>query len=145
MLKQILAVFVVIGSLTATLRYMDNTVYWHDYSRVRIYQASHYVKNYDVRVVHRQLEAIPADAVVSAQTPFVPHLAYRDKCYTFPIVKDAEYIIVSPSEEAMYPIIREEMDKQIGDSLRTGRWGVQWRDTNVKVLRNLSGHRKLEK
>lgn len=145
LLKQILAVFVVVGSLTATLRYMDNTVYWHDYSRVRIYQASHYVKNYDVRVVHRQLEAIPADAVVSAQTPFVPHLAYRDKCYTFPIVKDAEYIIVSPSEEAMYPIIREEMDKQIGDSLRTGRWGVQWRDTNVVVLRNLSGHRKPEK
>lgn len=134
--KNTLALLLVMGSLTATLRYMDNTVYWHDYSRVRLYQKSHYVKNYNVALVHRLLNEIPEDAVVSAQTPFVPHLACRDKCYAFPIVKDAEYIIVSPSEEAMYPIVRYEMDKQIGDSLVTGRWIKIHSDTNLLVLRS---------
>lgn len=134
-LLYLLTLFNIMGCLSASLRYMDNTVYWHDYSRVRLYQSSHYVKNYDVRVVHRQLDALPGDAVVSAQTPFVPHLAYRDKCYTFPIVKDAEYIIVSPKEEAMYPIIREEMDKQISDSLLGGRWKMHFSDSNVLVLK----------
>ncbi len=136
-LQYMFALLMVMGCLSATLRYMDNTVYWHDYSRVRLYQKSHYVKNYDVNVVHQQLDRIPKDAVVSAQTPFVPHLAYRDKCYTFPIVKEAEYIIVSPKEEAMYPIIREEMDQQISDTLQTGRWKRHFSDSNILILKRL--------
>lgn len=124
-----------LGICFCTFKYMDNTAYWHDYSRVRLYQASHYVKNYDVKVVHQQLKLIPKDAIVAAQTPFVPHLAYRDKCYTLPIVKDATYIIASPSEEAMYPIIREELNKLLSDSLGSGRWQLQYKDTNVLVLR----------
>ncbi|MFM6983659.1 MAG: DUF2079 domain-containing protein [Chitinophagaceae bacterium] len=124
-----------LGIVFCTFKYMDNTIYWHDYSRVRLYQKSHYVKNYDVKVVHQQLKLIPEDAIVAAQTPFVPHLAYRDKCYTLPIVKDASYIIASPSEEAMYPIIREELNKLLNDSIESGRWKVQYKDTNVLVLK----------
>lgn len=124
-----------IGLGISTFRYMDSTVYWHDYSRVRIYQKSHYVKNYDVGIVHNQIDLIPKEAIVAAQTPFVPHLAYRDRCYTLPIVKDAEYIVSSPSEEAMYPIIREELNKLIQDSLSGGRWQTIYRDTNVMVMR----------
>ena len=126
-----------LGIVFCTFKYMDNTVYWHDYSRVRLYQKSHYVKNYDVKVVHQQLYLIPKDAIVAAQTPFVPHLAYRDKCYTLPIVKDAQYIIASPSEEAMYPIIRPELSQLLQDSMRSGRWQIQYSDTNVLVLKKL--------
>ncbi len=126
-----------LGMTFCTFKYMDNTMYWHDYSRVRIYQKSHYVKNYDVKVVHQQLDAIPSDAVVAAQTPFVPHLAYRDNCYTLPIVKDAEYIVASPSEEAMYPIIREELNRLLNDSIQSSRWHIQYKDTNVLVLKRI--------
>lgn len=137
LLKKILIIVSLIGCVSMTLKYMDNTVYWHDYSRVRIYQNSHYVKNYNVEIVHKQLNSLPKDAIISAQTPFVPHLAYRDKCYTIPIVKDAAFIVYSPSEEALYPIIREELNKQIGDSLNSGRWQYQYKDTNIAILKRI--------
>jgi uncharacterized membrane protein len=94
---------VLVLSLACTIRFMDRTVAYHDRSRIRIYQERHYVKGYDVRAVHRALDAIPLDAVVSAQSPAVPHLALRPTVYQFPIVHEAEYLVFLPTESP-YPL-----------------------------------------
>ena len=40
------------------------------------------------------VDTIPADAVVSAQSPFVPHLAERRHIFEFPRVADAEFVLL---------------------------------------------------
>lgn len=46
------------------------------------------------RLADAFVAAIPARAKVSAQSPFVPHLAERRHIYQFPRVLDAEYVLV---------------------------------------------------
>ena len=63
-------------------------------------------------LVHQQLNLIPPDAVVSAQSPFLPHLSLRDNAYEFPKIKDAEYIVYSYMEDP-YPATPQRFDSII--------------------------------
>ena len=41
------------------------------------------------------IKLIPKDAPVCACTLFVPHLATRDKIYTYPLIFDCEYLLLN--------------------------------------------------
>lgn len=107
--KLILSIVLLVLVIGITIRSMDNTVVFTNKSAVRFYQASHYERAFDVGKLHDQLGMIPDNAIVSAQSPFLPHLALRDKVYLFPTVKDAEYLIFSLNESS-YPITPEELE-----------------------------------
>jgi hypothetical protein len=101
---------------------MDNTVFYHDKDRLRFYSAAHYRKDYNYKQLYKAISMIPADAPVSAQSAVMPHLAYRDKCYQLPIVSDAHFIILAKKDQVTYPQSREDMFKQVADSIASGRW-----------------------
>ncbi|MFW5851999.1 MAG: DUF2079 domain-containing protein, partial [Bacteroidota bacterium] len=69
---------------------------WYNKNAVMFYSAKHYQRNFDVEKVHEFLDEIPDDAKVSAQNMLVPHLAFRDDIYLFPVLVDAEYIALVP-------------------------------------------------
>ena len=96
---------ILISAIIVTLRTMDSTLTWTQKDKIRFYQPQHYSKKYDVVKAHESLNIIPNTAKVSAQSPFLPHLALRDKVYQFPMIKDAEYIVFSPLENE-YPMTR---------------------------------------
>jgi len=114
--KNVLVALATIGGLASSVRIMDKTEVYTDKNRIRFYKKEHYVRHYSVKEVYQIIENIPQEAVVSVQSPFLPHLALRDKVYQFPIIKDAEYIIVS-EEEAPWPLSQERF-KEIIDSLK---------------------------
>ncbi len=124
-----------ISTLGITIRLMDYTVYKRDYMRLRIYQAGHYKRIYDVSKVHDVIKKIPEDAIVSAQSAILPHLAYRDKAYMLPIVKDAEYMVASYAEQGHYPLDSAGLHKQINDSLNSGSWKILNMSSEVIVLK----------
>lgn len=101
-LIQFSSIFIVILSFATTIRTMDNTINFSDKSRLRFYKKVHYVSDYDVKVAHQELSRIPKDASVSAQSPYVPHLSLRNKIYLFPLIKDADFIVLS-RKESSYP------------------------------------------
>lgn len=92
---------------------------WYDASTLRFWDKSHYVRNFNVEEVHKQLEQIPEDASVCAQNMLVPHLALREKIYTFPYIRDAEYIAVLPIVKHPYPLSHKGYKDKI-DQLRNG-------------------------
>jgi uncharacterized membrane protein len=108
-------------SLGATIHFMDMTVAYHDRSRIRIYQTIHYTKAYDHRLVRRTIGEIPRSAAVSAQSPAVPHLALRDRLYQFPIVQDAEYILLLPLESP-YPLDTSAYRAEVGRIMEDPGW-----------------------
>lgn len=136
-LRKILIILSLGGCLLATLRIMDRTVMHTDKSRIRIYQASHYKRDYNVRKAHQALKMIPDDAVVCAQSPFLPHLSLRDHIYQFPMVKDAEYIVIS-SKEIPYPITQEAFDQTIGEIQASGRWTQLYEEDGLYILQRTS-------
>ncbi|MBI3501122.1 MAG: DUF2079 domain-containing protein [Bacteroidetes bacterium] len=107
--------------LVVTIRSFDRTYTYFDRDRHRIYQSWHYKKDYDVAEAHRALKLIPENAKVSAQSPFVPHLAFREYIYQFPVINDAEYIVVS-SEEFFYPLNKESFAVQLAMLESSKEW-----------------------
>lgn len=134
LLKKTLLFLSLAGCLTASIRIMDNTVFFTDKSRIRIYKEAHYRRDYDVRKVYNALEMIPADAIVSAQSPFVPHLALRDRIYQFPIIKDAAYIVLS-THELPYPLTGDEFQVKAETFLNSPEWKVIYSGEGFMILR----------
>lgn len=108
----------VIGALGCTIHFMDRTVAYQDRSRIRFYQEDHYTKPYSVEAFRKVLDRIPANAVVSAQSPAVPHLALRDRLFQFPLIRNAHHLVLLP-KESPYPLdttaYRQRMEALIHD------------------------------
>lgn len=134
LLRKILLVLSLCGCLLATSRIMDHTMMYTDKSRIRIYQGMHYTRGYDVKKVHEALSVIPSGAIVSAQSPFVPHLALRDHIYQFPIIKDAEYIVIS-TREGPYPLSKEAFVNEMDRLVVSGDWEVLFGEDGFYIFR----------
>ena len=106
-------------------------------SKIRFYQASHYKRDYNVKTVYYQLSKIPDNAIVSAQTPFLPHLSLRDNIYQFPIVKDAEYIIFS-NKEVKYPLNEKAFSIEIKKILISNKWQTLFKSEDIVILKRKS-------
>jgi uncharacterized membrane protein len=119
-------------SLAVAIRSFDNSYTYFDRTRQRIYKESHYKKEYDVAEAYRALKLIPDDAKVSAQSPFVPHLAFRDYIYQFPVIHDAEYVVFS-YEERTYPLTKQSFAVQVAMLLNSNEWEKIY-DTNQMVI-----------
>jgi len=132
--EKILAIIALAGIVLATFRVMDNTVLYTQKSRIRFYQAAHYQRNYDVKEVHRQLKGLPDNAKISAQTQFVPHLALRENIYQFPIINDAEYIVIS-EKEGKYPLDEEHFALELKRIRDSGEWEERHRGEGLVILR----------
>jgi uncharacterized membrane protein len=127
---------VLVLAFGCTIRIMDSPILYTNKSKIRIYQASHYSRDYPVSKVYWQLDRIPRNAVVSAQSPFVPHLAYRDNIYEFPILKDAEFVVFS-RKEGTYPLDQKKFDSLTFSMENSKKWSVIFRDKDLTVLRKV--------
>ena len=140
-IAKLVSVIVLITTLGCTIRIMDHTVLFTDKSRIRIYQCSHYSRDYSVHKVYEQLSKIPEKAIVSAQSPFLPHLAYRDNIYQFPLIKDAGFIIYSEKEEP-YPIDKNTFNSVIKALENSKEWIIIYKDENLTILKK-SAYKKI--
>jgi uncharacterized membrane protein len=111
-----LGAVVVLCCAGVTVRLCDNTVGFVDKTRIRFYQADHYRSDFVREDVREVMALIPDAARVSAQSMFVPHLVSKKAVYQFPIVRDAEYILLSDDIHA-WPLGMTALRKQI-DSLQ---------------------------
>lgn len=121
--QQLFASLILIGCLVSTVKMMDRSAIFTNKSTIRFYQSAHYVRNYDVNTVHRRLDAIPANAIVSAQSPFLPHLSLRETIYQFPTIKDAEYIVLSRLE-GPYPLNEEQFRTALDSIALSKSWKI---------------------
>jgi len=112
---------------------MDNTVFYTNKNKIRLYKASHYKRDINAKLVHEKLQLIPSDAIVSAESKLVPHLALRDKVYQFPFVKDAEYIVFT-SIENTYPLSEEDFYKEVETYRNKSDWSVLYENEDMTIL-----------
>ena len=123
-----------VACLCCTIRIMDSTVLYTNKSTIRFYKASHYSRDYDIKKVYQQLSKIPDDAIVSAQSQFLPHLAYRDNIYLFPMIKNAGYIVYSQKEDP-YPMDKNTFSKLTFSLDASKEWIISYKDENITVLK----------
>lgn len=125
-------------AFVCSVRSMDRSIIYSEKSRIRVYQANHYKREFPIGEAYQLITEIPADAVVSAHACFVPHLALRPTIYQFPIVKDAAYILLSP-KEGTYPLNQEQFDAEIDRLTHSPEWEVIVQNENFILLKKKSG------
>jgi len=104
---------------------------YHD--SIRFYQERHYVRRFDTGKVDRVLATIPKDAAVSALSPLVPHLIARRDLYMFPVVDNAEYIVLLPGDNP-YPMQYDEYGQRT-DALRNDpAWRIVLDDPEIIIF-----------
>jgi uncharacterized membrane protein len=68
------------------------------------YQAAHYCSGLNSDAIYKALELVPDHAAVSASNVIAPHLAGREKIYLYPVVKDADYLVILTHGRDLYPV-----------------------------------------
>ena len=117
---------------------MDRTVMYSNKSNIRIYQSSHYKRDYSIKKTREILSKLPKNAAISTQSPFVAQLAYRDKIYQFPIINDADYIIYS-EHEGLYPLPDKASFDSIMDELKkSGKWILYFKSDELTLLKRIN-------
>lgn len=124
----------IIGVLISSLRLMDNTVVFTNKAQIRFYQAEHYERNFDVKLVHQKLNEIPKETIVSTQSALLPHLALRPSVYNFPSVKDAALIVYCPMESP-YPLQQAEFDSLMNTYKNSNNWIIEFHNKSLVILK----------
>jgi len=121
--QKYLAVIFLVISVGASFSFLDHRVSKH-YKRAnhRFYQRTHYQRHFDVQEVHDYLKTISPNAKISAQNMLVPHLAFRETIYTFPVIKDSKMIVLLTADSDTYPFAKVDFDRRITELLESGSW-----------------------
>ncbi len=132
--KRVASFTAVICSFACAIRVMDNTIAYAEKARIRIYKEAHYSREFPIDEAYKVLELIPENAIVSAQSAFIPHLALRESAYQFPIIRNAEYILLSPVENP-YPLTAEQFTHTTDSLLSSPHWKIVTRNKTFILLK----------
>lgn len=81
-------------------------------NNIPIFRTEHYQSDIDIKEVRKAFRLIPDKAIISVNSELAPHLAFRDHIYHFPIVKNAEYIVVL-KKGSSYPLNQDQLNKRL--------------------------------
>lgn len=130
--KKALSILFVGMSIGSTVHVLDGTRAYKDRARVRFYQPKHYAPPWDVQDSKAALNLIPKDAAVSAQSSYVPHLSLREYVYQYPIVRNAEYILLNRMDRT-YPLDSISFQQHLQRLENDGSWKREY-DSDTAVL-----------
>lgn len=103
--RRIAAVVLLCAVTGVSIRLMDRTEAFSDKARIRFYAAEHYRQPaFHASAARKLIKTLPPEASVSAQSPFVPHLALRDSVYQFPLHHQRTRYIVLATKASPYPM-----------------------------------------
>jgi hypothetical protein len=134
-LRLVIAGFVCILTLLVTVYKMQvplpNPILGES-NKYNVVSSEFYKAPVDVDGLNRMLSLIPDDAAVSGTGLIIPHLAYREKVYYFPNVRDAEYLVLF-KEGDYYPVSKEVFEAKVAEIRSQPDW-QQIHETREVVL-----------
>ena len=118
--------------------YLDKNFFldWRRFDR--IFTSEFYHLRPNQKEITEGLKLIPPDASVSATTYLTPHLAFRDKVYYFPDVKDAGYIAINEDDTKtnFYPFESPEKFEEAINLLKNNKdFNVLYQRSGMLVLK----------
>ena len=108
---------------------------WVEKNRLQFYTAEHYQSDYEVESIYEHFQIIPKNASISAEYNIVPHFALRDKIYTFPVIEDAEYIVLFPNDKLFYPAKKKAYNEILNDLIESDQWKKDVENKDLLILK----------
>ncbi|TAH40933.1 MAG: DUF2079 domain-containing protein [Bacteroidetes bacterium] len=131
----LLSILITLMALSTTIRLMDRTSARVPKVKLRLYQSAHWNSDLPLREIYKAISMIPEGVAISAQSNIQPHLAWRDKAYMFPIIKDAQYLCYVEGMNP-YPLSKEQF-LQITKELEkaSDTWRLLYSEKGVVLLK----------
>jgi len=107
---------------------------YYNKTNTAFYRKEHYKCEFSKKEVKRVMKLIPDTAKVSALNIFCPHLSFRKDIYQFPDIHDAQYIMLTKTENA-YPTRGEDLNKKIGELLNSPEWETLSSAKNIYLFK----------
>ena len=136
--KMALAIFIVFTTLISSVSSLDHRVSkWYNKTNSRFYSNAHYKSDLDIKKITRSLMVIPADSKISVTSCLAPHLAFREKIYHFPIIKDADYIALVTLPRDSYPLSKEDFDKRVSELRKSNLYRTILDENNLIIFERI--------
>jgi len=110
---------------------------WYNIDEQQFHKKKHYTREFNVEKVHEYLKLVPNDVRVCAQGQLVPHLAFRDDIYTFPYVRDAEYVALLP-KGGSYPVSTARILEYIENASKSDEFETIINNEDFALFRRLN-------
>jgi len=110
----------------------------YEFYNPKHYKSLSYNKSsYSYKTLYKELARISENSIVSAQSQMLPHLALRDKIYEFPVILDAQYIVLLPMEENKYPIKNDKYFQKIQELKMLQDWMIQYENDFLIIFKRV--------
>lgn len=76
------------------------------------FKKEYYKPDLNNKNIRKNLKLIPHDAIISVSSALAPHLAFRDKIYHFPFIKNAEFVALLKNR-SHYPLNNEQFIQEV--------------------------------
>lgn len=86
---------------------------WYDKTNSKFYSSRHYNPNLNLKEIKEGLKLIDQKENISVSSCLAPHLAFREKIYHFPIIKDSKLIALIKNNRTTYPLNKEKYQTEI--------------------------------
>ncbi len=97
--------------------------------------AEHYQANMNLSDVKKVINEIPKYVSVSASSELTPHLANRKNIYLFPIVKNAEYIVLLKKGTNYYPIGEKDFNLRVKELRSNSNYKITKENKSIVVFK----------
>jgi uncharacterized membrane protein len=117
---------------------MDERKAWaYNKTNTRYYNEGHYNSELNLDAVYYALKLVPDDVPLSVSSSFAPHLANREKIYSFPDIKDAQYLVLMMpmSSHSSYPLSDVDFLKAVDTCKASGRYLAIYDANKVLILK----------
>lgn len=108
---------------------------WYNRTNTAFYAKGHYQSPLNVREIKEALKTIPDEVPVSVSAPLAPRLTNRDKLYSFPVVKDAAYIVLLRGSS--YPLSEEDYAKAINEYIGDKKYQLLYNKNELVIIKRV--------
>jgi uncharacterized membrane protein len=133
----IVITFMLSTSLTSLKLIDHRKSVWYSPSLMRFYSKIHYDSSLKYREIYKALKLIPAGANVCAHHSVAPHIADRRTLYQFPMIKNAEYIVLFQSKRGTYPIKKDKYKDEINKYKNSEEMDIIYDENDLLILKIL--------
>lgn len=107
------------------------------YNRInyRFYKKEHYQSPVNVKAVYEILREIPPGISLSVSAELAPHLAFREKLYHFPLVRNADCVVVFSDKKGDYPVSRDQRLQLIDQLQQSGEYSKTLDRDDIIILK----------
>ena len=134
--KFIIAIVFMTTTIIATISTINHRKSkWYSNINTNFLHKKHYCSRLKITNLNKGLKEIEESDVVSTVSILAPHLAFRDRIYHFPNIKNANCIALLKSVEYSYPLTAEDYDKEISKLRRDSSFLIKYEDQDLLIFK----------